>query len=73
MIEWPESTKSESYPVPSPYSAMSNSSTEEDRAYDIYYTPGAGKYSGEYGELRLDLARFLIGKIDEVLANETIS
>lgn len=73
MIEWPESTKSARYPVPCPRNAMSCSSTEEERAFDIYHTHNSGKYKGEYGELRLDLARFLIGKIDEVLANETLS
>ena len=74
MMEWPESTKDEGYPVPCPDAQMYETEGEATRAYYAYSAPSScDKYRGEYGELRLDLARFLIGKIDEVLANEDVS
>lgn len=74
MMEWPESTKDEGYPVPCPDDQMYESYSESTRAYYAYDASSlGGKYQGPYGELRLDLARFLIGKIDEVLANEDVS
>ena len=69
MMEWPESTKDVGYPVPCPDDRMYEGYSESTRAYYIYDASSAcGKYHGPYGELRLDLARFLIGKIDEELA-----
>ena len=72
MVEWQESTKCRGYPVPAPHSAYTdpvfNDSRETFLAFHFYDSTG-DKYDGEYGELRLDLARFLIGKIDEELAH----
>lgn len=70
MVEWNESTKWRGYPVPAPHSAYTDPVFDDQResfAAFHFYDDSCNKYEGEYGELRLDLARFLITKIDEEL------
>lgn len=68
MIEWEGSTKNDSYPVPAPSWFYIGHADEVENAARFY--DSSDKYTGEYGDSRRDLARFLIAEIDKLLASD---
>ena len=81
-LEWPGSSGSNGYPVPMPehftmdwegYSEPDKELDEHDekeKAYAAYHTcidECANMYADDYGELRFQLAEFLLGKLKEKL------
>lgn len=81
-LEWPGSSGSNGYPVPMPehfnldwegYSEPNQELDEHDekeKAYAAYHTcidECANMYADDYGELRFQLAEFLLGKLKEKL------
>lgn len=80
--EWPESSGSNGYPVPMPehftmdwegYSEPDkklDEHDEEEKAYAAYHISvdeNVNMYAGDYGELRFQLAEFVLGKLKEKL------
>ena len=81
-LEWPGSSGSNGYPVPMPehfnldwegYSEPDKELDEHDekeKAYAAYHTSiddCANMYAGDYGELRFQLAEYLLGKFKEII------
>lgn len=81
-LEWPGSSGSNGYPVPMPehftmdweaYSEPDKELDEHDekeKAYAAYHTcidECANMYADDYGELRFQLAEFLLGKLKEII------
>ena len=81
-LEWPGSSGSNGYPVPMPehfnldweaYSEPNKELDEHDekeKAYAAYHTSiddCANMYADDYGELRFQLAEFLLGKLKEII------
>lgn len=67
MVQWPESTKDTNFPVPCPPDRLVSTFYDDERDKAEYAFVQFARHSGSYGELRRDLARFLITKIDEEL------
>ena len=79
-LEWPNSSGSRGYPVPMPehfnldWEAYSEPDkeleehSEQDKAYAAYNTcidECANMYADDYGELRFQLAKYLLGRLKE--------
>jgi len=60
-IEWPKYSGYGGHPVPCPDGG------DAWKLYDKYREAGLDLYSGDYGKLRLELAQFIIDKINETL------
>ena len=75
MHEWEDSTKNDTYPVPPPYGFEQcehdayMGKTQENSYFMacLRGETGHNMYEGEYGESRLELARFVYNKCEEYL------
>lgn len=75
MCEWEDSTKNDTYPVPPPHSFEQcehdayMGKTQENSYFMacLRGETGHNMYEGEYGESRLELARFIYNKCEEFL------
>ena len=75
MHEWEDSTKNDTYPVPPPYGFEQcehdayMGKTQENSYFMacLRRETGHNMYEGEYGESRLELARFVYNKCEEYL------
>lgn len=67
--QWPEYSGSDVFPVPAPDDYVCGYETPECRAASAYWK--LPLWSGEYGEARLRLAKFLLAAIEEQLANQS--
>lgn len=75
MHEWEDSTKNDTYPVPPPYGFEQcehdayMGKTQENSYFMacLRGETGHNMYEGEYGESRLELARFIYNKCEDFL------